>query len=104
MTITAPETRTAGIAADYAEFGAYLEEHPQIAALLSHIHSIPLRGRTPDARKAELDVIARTMGATVEWRGVGYYSAAVRFGRVVIEAHHSPSSFITVQHAAEAAA
>jgi hypothetical protein len=34
------------------------------------------------------------MGARTEPRGPGYEAAAVRFGRVVVEAHHSDASFI----------
>lgn len=103
MTITA-DPLTAGIAADYAAMGAWLEEHPAVTDLLSHIHSIPLRGHTPAERKAELEKIALDLGAEVEPRGPGYYSAAVRFGRVVIEAHHSQAAFVAGQRAKKAAA
>ena len=103
MTITTDAPAVAGFAADYAHFGAWLDEHPGIADLLSHIHSVPLRSRTPAGRKAELEAIAARMGAEVEWRGAGYRSAFVRFGRVVVEAHRSPSGFIPAQSEADAA-
>ena len=94
MTVTAPHPLALGFEADYAAFGRWLDEHPEIAARLSHIHSVPVRGHTPAERIAELEARAAEMGARIEPRGPGYEAAAVRFGRVVVEAHHSDASFL----------
>lgn len=92
-----------GFEADYAAFGRYLDEHPEIAARLSHIHSVPVRGHTPAERQAELEARAAEMGARIEPRGPGYEAAAVRFGRVVVEAHRAPTGFIAAPDAARKA-
>jgi hypothetical protein len=96
MTVTAPHplALALGFEADYAAFGRWLDEHPEIAARLSHIHSVAVRGHTPAERIAELEARAAEMGARTEPRGPGYEAAAVRFGRVVVEAHHSDASFL----------
>jgi len=100
MTITAPlplapHAPLAGIAEDYLRLGEFLDGHPRIASLLSHVHSIPLRGHTPEERKAELASLAAEMGAEVVWKGTGVEGAELRFGgRVVLEVHHSERAFI----------
>jgi len=82
-----------GIPADYIALAIWLADHPEIAALLSHIHSLPVRGFTPAERHAELERIAALMGAEVRPGGPGFSSACARFGRVVVEVHTSATGF-----------
>jgi len=91
MTITADPP--AGIAADYMALALWLADHPEIADLLSHIHSLPVRGHTPAERHAELERIAGLLGAEVRPGAPGFSSACVRFGRVVVEVHTSATGF-----------
>jgi hypothetical protein len=92
-TTTAGPVTVTGFEAEYAALGRYLDEHPEIADLLSHVHSLPVRGHTPAERHAELERIAGLLGAEVRPGAPGFSSACVRFGRVVVEVHTSATGF-----------
>jgi len=85
-------------AADFGELGAYLREHPLLGARFNagKYVNIPLVGASTAERLADLHGIAREMGTAVDWRG-GVFAADIRFGAVVLEAHHSPTAFLTIQ-------
>lgn len=101
-TISAPPE--ADIASDFEAAGAFLRANPDLSRRIPARNiNIPLKGTTTEERLAELEAIAREMGTAVVPRD-GMQVAAVKFGRVTFEAHHSPSSFLIVQGAQRKAA
>jgi len=85
-------------AADFGQLGAYLRDHPVLAARFRSARhlSIPLVGASTAERLADLHGIAREMGTAVDWRG-SVFATDIRFGAVTLEAHHSPTAFLTIQ-------
>ena len=87
-------------AAGFEALAAFLRKHPALHDRLPdrrHV-SIPLKGTTSEERRAELHDIAREMGTAVDSDGLMPF-AAVKFGPVVLVAHHNQAAFIAVQDA-----